>query len=228
MDRDQNKTAQYLGKYRSKKDKGETLLLAAKRGDLAEVERLIKTGAPMEHQDEELDSILNNAAWMGNTDVVELLVSLGARLESPNQNKLTALHHASYKGHFYTAEWLIKTGCNVNARSHLGNTPLIMAAKNGLTNTCRTLIEFGADIDVTNSDGENACDAAKRNRKTETYEFLAQAQACASPQQYCKNLAMEDEITNQELPPTLTDAERTEAPNPILMAARSAQKSAIV
>jgi len=223
-ERDQQPTARFLEKWRSKQHQGEELLIAAKRGSLAEVQRLIKSGAPLEYQDEDMDSVLNNAAWTGNTDVVALLVSLGARLESPNQNNLTALHHASYKGHFSTAEWLIKTGCNVNARSHLGNTPLIMAAKNGLTNTCRTLIEFGADIDAANKEGENAWSAAKRCKKTETYEFLAEVRASSSPHLHCEARTDEDEASKTVLPPSLDDAKRTDAPNPILMAARSAQK----
>merc|ERR550517_279305 len=148
-------------------------------------------------------------------------------MESPNQNNLTALHHASYRGHYYTAEWLIKNGCNVNAKSHLGNTPLIMATKNGLTNTCRTLIDFGADVNAVNNEGENAYDVAKQNRKTDTYEFLSSVSSAPTPQEVCKNASPKEGTTipSKDITQTFADAKRTDVPNPILMAARSALKS---
>jgi len=220
MERNQKETVSFLKMY---KQKGEVLMLATKRGDLDEVQRMVKSDAPVEFRDEDFDSVLNNAAWTGNTDVLSLLVSLGARLESPNQNNLTALHHAAYKGHYHTVKWLIKTGCNVNAKSNLGNTPLIMAAKNGLTNTCRTLVELGAEINAVNNDGENAYDAAKRNLKYKTYDFLRRVISSPSIQAHCNIEEGKTVSTNQDQPPLLVGVKRADVLNPILMAARSVQ-----
>jgi len=51
----------------------------AAKGDFAEVKKLVEAGAPIEYQDEDLDSVLNNASWKGRTKVVEYLISKGSR-----------------------------------------------------------------------------------------------------------------------------------------------------
>jgi len=241
QEKDQTDTIRLLQNWKDRRSQGEELWAAAKKGDLAEVKRLVENGAPLEHQDKDLDSVLNNAAWKGHTKVVEYLVKKGARLESPNQNNLTALHHASYKGHFDTAEWLIKAGCNVNARSHKGNTPLIMAAKNGLTSTCRTLIEYGADINASNKDNDIAYDVAMKNEKAETYKFLSVAtkdpakygpkSRVSSPPQAPKSdppqpVSVAPVPNEGHSQSSQAEVKQSESPNPGLMAARSAHRAA--
>jgi len=238
QEKNQTETIKLLESYKYKRSLGEELWAAAKKGDLAEVKRLVKDGAPLEHQDKDLDSVLNNASWKGHTKVVQYLIGKGARLESPNQNNLTALHHASYKGHFDTVELLIKSKCNVNARSHKGNTPLIMAAKNGLTSTCRTLIEWGADINASNKDHDVAYDVALKNEKAETYKFLSVAtrdperfgpksRIAVDPPQPAQP-ATPEPPNPAPAPQQTAPLERkpSESPNPSLMAARSAQRAA--
>jgi len=241
QEKNQTETIRLLQNWKDRRSQGEELWAAAKKGDLAEVKRLVENGAPLEHQDKDLDSVLNNAAWKGHTKVVEYLVQQGARLESPNQNNLTALHHASYKGHFDTAEWLIKAGCNVNARSHKGNTPLIMAAKNGLTSTCRTLIEYGADINATNKDNDIAYDVALKNEKAETYKFLSVATKDPAKYGPKSRVSTPTQAPRSEPPQpvsvvpvpneglslsTQVEVKQPESPNPGLMAARSAHRAA--
>merc|ERR1719397_1164453 len=129
---------------------GEKLSVAAKEGDLAEVKKLVEAGAPIEYQDKDLDSVLNNASWKGRTEVVKYLISKGSRLESPNAKNISALHHAAYKGHFDTVVLLIKSRANINARSNKGSTPISMAEKHGHDKICSVLREYGANSNVTN------------------------------------------------------------------------------
>ena len=79
--------------------KHSALYLAAKRGHIDTVKRLITLKATLESQDLAGMTPLAIAAYLGNKHMCRLLVHYGASIESTDTRWLTPLHHAAINGH---------------------------------------------------------------------------------------------------------------------------------
>lgn len=122
---------------------GRWLRQAAERGDLEEVLRRARGGAPLEAADRQGRTALRLAAEKGHLQVVRALLARGARVDAPDRKGRTAL----------TAVWcprvaaaLLAAGADVNSRDLRGRSPLRWALRELRLGTARALLEAGAAV----------------------------------------------------------------------------------
>ena len=144
-------------------DEGRTaLLLAARLGDTAEIERLIADGADPEERDRRGRTALIHAASQGEDDAVAMLLEAGANTGAQCDAGHTALAHAAIGGHPGAVKGLSEGGAAVDEADYQGWTPLMHAARRGWAGVVDVLLEQGADPAVQRpADGRTALDYAR-------------------------------------------------------------------
>ncbi|XP_014284779.1 poly [ADP-ribose] polymerase tankyrase isoform X1 [Halyomorpha halys] len=131
------------------------LLDAAKRGNLARVQRLV-TPENINCRDTHgrNSTPLHLAAGYNNVEVAEFLLENGADVNAQDKGGLIPLHNASSYGHLDIAALLIKYNTVVNATDKWGFTPLHEAAQKGRTQLSALLLAHGADPMLKNQEGQ--------------------------------------------------------------------------
>ncbi|XP_018580221.1 tankyrase [Anoplophora glabripennis] len=137
------------------------LLDAAKKGNLARVQRLV-TPENINCRDAQgrNSTPLHLAAGYNNVEVAEFLLEHGADVNAQDKGGLIPLHNASSYGHLDIAALLIKYNTVVNATDKWGFTPLHEAAQKGRTQLCALLLAHGADPFLKNQEGQAPVDLA--------------------------------------------------------------------
>ncbi|XP_029045985.1 tankyrase isoform X2 [Osmia lignaria lignaria] len=137
------------------------LLDAAKKGNLARVQRLV-TQDNINCRDAQgrNSTPLHLAAGYNNLEVAEFLLERGADVNAQDKGGLIPLHNASSYGHLDIAALLIKYNTVVNATDKWGFTPLHEAAQKGRTQLCALLLAHGADPFSKNQEGQTPLDLA--------------------------------------------------------------------
>jgi tankyrase len=156
------------------------LLDAAKKGDLARVQKLL-TAENINCRDSHgrNSTPLHLAAGYNNYEVVEYLLENGANVNVVDKGGLIALHNASSFGHLEIAAILIKYNTLIDSTdkwgmmiiflsaikfhhhlSSLGFTPLHEAAQKGRTQLCSLLLAHGANPFLKNQEAQTAFDLA--------------------------------------------------------------------
>lgn len=148
-------------------DMNRQLVLAAERGDVAEVRRLIAAGADVNWQDEKQDSAFLVAGARGRTEVVKLTLAAGANLKSTNRFGGTALIPACHYGHVETVKVLLATAIDVDHVNRLGWTALLEAVILGDGGPAHQeivglLLARGANPNIADRDGATPLAHAKR------------------------------------------------------------------
>ncbi|KAF9593368.1 hypothetical protein IFM89_022067 [Coptis chinensis] len=123
---------------------GDLALTAARRGDVKNLEKLLRKGVNVNHGDQYGLTALHAAAIKGYKDAVLLLTEAGMDLECHDKEGHTALHLAVEGGNLDTVELLVNEGANVNVISKMGATPLYMANVMGYDHISRFLSSRGA------------------------------------------------------------------------------------
>ncbi|MFH1254660.1 MAG: ankyrin repeat domain-containing protein [bacterium] len=101
-----------------------TLHLAARRGDISAVERLIHEKAPVNIPDGYGMAPLHWAAWTGCKEIVEILLKAGANCNQPcTANGMTALHFAKCYKHTEIIKILLKAGADTQKTDFWNRTP---------------------------------------------------------------------------------------------------------
>lgn len=89
------------------------LHIAAKRGDNAEVERLLAFGrADVRETDRHGQTALHLAAFEGHLAVVDILIKKGIAISSLDKNRWSPLHAAAKEGHMAICERLLLEGAD--------------------------------------------------------------------------------------------------------------------
>ncbi|KAJ8952906.1 hypothetical protein NQ318_006523 [Aromia moschata] len=137
------------------------LLDAAKKGNLARVQRLV-TPENINCRDAQgrNSTPLHLAAGYNNVEVAEFLLEHGADVNAQDKGGLIPLHNASSYGHLDIAALLIKYNTVVNATDKWGFTPLHEAAQKGRAQLCALLLAHGADPFLKNQEGQAPVDLA--------------------------------------------------------------------
>ncbi|EXB29253.1 Serine/threonine-protein phosphatase 6 regulatory ankyrin repeat subunit A [Morus notabilis] len=125
-------------------ERGEAVLMAARRGDSRHLESLLKTGATISHRDQYGLTALHAAAMKGHKDVVLMLIEFGLDLESPDNEGHSPLHLAVVGGSLDTVVALVIKGANINIKNNRSATPLYMATAMGHHDIAEFLITKGA------------------------------------------------------------------------------------
>ena len=117
---------------------------AAKAGNVAEVERLVATGADVNAKDAARKTALHWAAEKGHLGVVQVLVAKGANVNAKDLTNWTPLHLAVYDDHEAIVKLLIAKGADVNAKDNDGISILDRPAFKGYMGIIAMLKSAGA------------------------------------------------------------------------------------
>ena len=97
----------YLKLFKESVDSKE-LIRAVKRGDVQEVERLIKAGVDLNIRDNGGWTALIGTSYYNHVEVVKLLIEAGANLNIRDNGGKTALIWASYQNHIEVVKILLE------------------------------------------------------------------------------------------------------------------------
>lgn len=117
------------------------IMVAAFRGHVPAVRRLLDAGAPA---DNDGWNALHYAAFGGHTEVLRSLVERGVDLDSTAPNGQTALMLASSTGKLETVKILIDADADMDLEDFEGRTALMLAEKNERKDVAEYLRESGA------------------------------------------------------------------------------------
>lgn len=167
-------------------------MLAASRGDTAEVRHLVEAGEDINAADIFGNTALLYAARGGYADIVELLFRNGADVQAKNKQGLDSLELAEVRGHekvvrillgakllFSIREGesarvikLLDSGVDLNHQLTDGWTPLMVAALEDQLEIANILLKRGADAALQNSKGLSAEMIAERKGHSRMVVFL--------------------------------------------------------
>ncbi|XP_049821633.1 poly [ADP-ribose] polymerase tankyrase isoform X3 [Aethina tumida] len=157
------------------------LLDAAKKGNLARVQRLVsQENINCRDAQGRNSTPLHLAAGYNNVDVAEFLLEHGADVNAQDKGGLIPLHNASSYGHLDIAALLIKYNTVVNATDKWGFTPLHEAAQKGRTQLCALLLAHGADPYLKNQEGQAPVDLASADDVRCLLQDAMASQQCVS------------------------------------------------
>ncbi|KAK1429310.1 hypothetical protein QVD17_11516 [Tagetes erecta] len=117
----------------------DTLSIAARKGDIRTVKRLLESGVATNESDQHGWTILHRAAFMGQADIVQILIKKGADIDARDEDGYTPLHCAVETGHAKVIEMIVKNGADVDARTNKGATAMEIAVSLNYTGVIRVL-----------------------------------------------------------------------------------------
>jgi len=130
---------------------------AAARGDVAEIERLVKTGAAIDARDGRARTPLHIAAFMQKPDATRALMRLGADANALEVQQYDVVTIAAVADDVPTLKAALAGGCRAtNITSPYQGTALIAAAHLGHDEVVRILIAAKAPLDHVNNLGWTA------------------------------------------------------------------------
>jgi hypothetical protein len=190
----------------------ETLLQAAKVGDVAEVRKVVALGVNVDERDADGDTALHWAAGNGHVEVLQVLVvELGADKEAKTANGQTALHWAVVNGHMEVMRVLVELGADKDAKDVDGCTPLHDAAFNGHVEAIKALEQLGAQIDVQAANGDTPLKLCIRHGHHQAAQVLKELERTARTgkaaatsergQQATEQAETQSKVRGVELPP---------------------------
>lgn len=125
------------------------LLVAASKGDLALVNRLLKAGANPNAKNKLNTTPLLEAAFQANTEIIKALIEAGADPNVTGPDGQTALMLIARGDNVAAAKLLLDKGANPKAKeSQREQTALMWAAANNQGPMARLLVERGAEVDA--------------------------------------------------------------------------------
>ena len=154
------------------------LMIAARNGNEALLELLLKNRVNAMRQNSYGDSAILLAAMGGRVAVLKRLVEYGVPISGAGWHPL---HYAAFAGHFEIVEFLLTKGALVDAKAPNGQTPLMLAAGQGHAACVRILIDSGADLAITDPDGRTALNIAEQKGMSEIVELLRTASRSNKP-----------------------------------------------
>jgi len=106
---------------------GDSLCVAARKGEVRTIQRLLQNGAAINGRDQHGWTALHRASFKGKLDAVRALVEKCIDIDAKDEDGYTALHCAAESGQAEVTELLVKKGADVEARTNKGVTPLQIA-----------------------------------------------------------------------------------------------------
>jgi ankyrin repeat protein len=132
-----------------------TLAVAAEKGDLAKVKKLLASGVDINSRGQYRQTALQKAILYEQFQLAVLLVDCGADVNATDQYGDTPLATAVMSGNLAMVRRLIKAGANVNCADKEGVTPLMWAANRGSAPIVKLLLEHGANPNAKNRVKDN-------------------------------------------------------------------------
>lgn len=138
---------------------GDSLCVAARKGELRTIQRLLENGAVINGRDQHGWTALHRASFKGRVDVVRTLIENGIDINARDEDGYSALHCAVESGHIEVIELLVKKGADTEARTNKGVTALQIAESLHYSGISRIVVHGGA----TREGGAAQCTATKSN-----------------------------------------------------------------
>lgn len=146
------------------------LFTACAKGNVGDIEKLIKEGADVNIQEAEGETPLMYAAAEGQYEAVRLLLRYGVNIQKKSKNNQTALGRASQFGYPTIVQALLDAGANVEEAMDDGGTPLMYADK---LDVVKILLKRGADVSAQDYSGMTALiSASAEGRSSIVAELL--------------------------------------------------------
>ena len=152
---------------------------AAKCGDAARCEQLLRAGAVADAPGEYGWTPLMRAAWEGHTEAVRVLLQHGAKVSAQDAEGFTPLAAAVSRGRTEAARLLIEAGADVREKNRQGTTLLLRAGAYEDLGLVQMLVEQGADVNAASEHVGSVLHAAGRSRNKEAIRYLIQKGAGA-------------------------------------------------
>ncbi|XP_067623254.1 uncharacterized protein [Eurosta solidaginis] len=153
--------------------------IAASKGDIRTVQRLLKDGADANDKDIHGRTPLHYAVSNGHIDIVNILLTNGANVGQVTNKGNTPLHTASSKYYKEIVEILLqnisrdKLNDFVNAKTtSSGTTSLHVAAKGGSLEVVKSLLKYGAIYNIENNEGKIPIDLSKDQTVTNLLKLI--------------------------------------------------------
>lgn len=154
-----------------------TLWTAASSGDVPQVERLLREGAPISGKDKAGMTALHYAAQSKNLQLVRFLIQRGADVNAKANENVTPLYLSLDMafGQPVISLELIKSGADVStADSKVGDTPLLIAATESSYEVMQALLRKGANPNAQNHSGDTPLHHAAQNAMLDRVQLLLQ------------------------------------------------------
>lgn len=151
---------------------------AAKRGNVAAIERILSGGFDTNSRDVSGTTALHLASECGRTNVVSLLLSHGAEVDAKNNDRMTPLMFASERKHPETVSLLLAKGADSHVRDNRGMTALARAsAKCADAGILTALLANGSPLEAKDDKGRTALLLATQGDQLVAIEKLLRAGA---------------------------------------------------
>lgn len=153
---------------------GTTLLMsAARNGNEALIDLLLKMRAKVRGRNRYGDDALLLAAFRGHLDIVRKLVAAGSPID--REEGWPPLAYAAFNGRLEVVRFLLEQEADVDALSDNGTSALMVAARNGHLDVVKLLLKHEADPDIENDAGGTALTWAEAAGNTEIASMMRQA-----------------------------------------------------
>jgi ankyrin repeat protein len=141
---------------------------------LAEVQRLVNNGAPVDARDALGSTPLLDAAWAGNTAIAGFLIQHGADVNARHTEAGSSpLQYAVLTSHIELVRLLLKAGARVAGDYRDGQSLLHVAAARGSVPIIDALLEDGkADVQALDANGNTPVDSAVLHGQLAALETL--------------------------------------------------------
>jgi len=131
----------------------EQFLLAARQGEVDQIQRLLDRGLSIGVTDRDGRTALHVAARWGRDEVVTVLLERGAPIEATDLEGRTPLHIAAKENQETATKLLLDHGAQLGAIDRYGSTPLHVAAEWNASNSARILIAHGSAVNAIDKEG---------------------------------------------------------------------------
>lgn len=135
---------------------GSPLVEAARRGDLAQVQALLRAGAAVDQRDGDGRTAILAATDGNHLEVVRALIARGASVNAQDNRRDSAFLLAAARGHTGIVRATLAAGADLGSTNRYGGTALIPACHYGHVETVRLLLTTGIDVDHVNNLGWTA------------------------------------------------------------------------
>jgi ankyrin repeat protein len=134
----------------------QALVLAVKRGEIAEARRLLAEGAQINVRDKNGRTPLMLATRRNNVDLARLLIQEGADVNAKDLLQDTPFLYAGAEGLTEILKLTLSAGADLVSTNRFGGTALIPACHHGRVEAVKLLITAGVDVDHVNNLGWTA------------------------------------------------------------------------
>jgi ankyrin repeat protein len=123
---------------------GDSLSMAARKGEIRTIQKLIENGALLNGRDQNGWTALHRAAFKGRIEAARLLIDRGIDINAKDEDGYAALHCAVESGQIDVIEMLVKKGADVEARTNKGVCALQIAESLHYVGITRVLTHGGS------------------------------------------------------------------------------------